>query len=74
MKDNVSHFIINELLSGKAVGLTDDLLLTGMLDSIAVMRLVAYIEEECGVSVPVEDITIEHFINIESIHNYLDKR
>ncbi len=74
MKDNVSHFIINELLSGKAVGLTDDLLLTGMLDSIAVMRLVAYIEEECGVSVPVEDITIEHFINIESINNYLDKR
>jgi len=74
MKEKVTRFIIDELLSGKTVGDQDDLLLSGLVDSIGVMRLVAFIEEEAALQVPAEDVTIEHFVNIAAISRYLEAR
>lgn len=74
MKEKVTRFIIDKLLSGMTVGVQDDLLLSGLVDSMGVMRLVAFIEEETGLKVPVEDIVIEHFVNIEAIVDYLEAR
>lgn len=74
MKEKVTRFIVDELLSGMDVGEQDDLLLSGLVDSIGVMRLVAFIEEEAALQVPPEDVTIEHFVNIESIARYLEAR
>ena len=47
--------------------------MSGLVDSIGVMRLVAFIEEESGVKVPPEDVVIEHFENIFAIANYAEK-
>ena len=74
MKEKVTSFIIDELLSGKAVGDQDDLLLSGLVDSQGVMRLVTFIEEEAALHIPPEDVTIEHFVNIEAIARYLEAR
>lgn len=74
MKEKVTRFIIDELLSGKTVGDQDDLLLSGLVDSIGVMRLVTFIEEEAALQVPAEDVTIEHFVNIAAISRYLEAR
>jgi len=74
MKEKVTRFIVDELLNGLNVGEQDDLLLSGLLDSMSVMRLVAFIEEEAALRVPPEDVIIEHFVNIESIARYLEER
>jgi len=74
MKEKVTRFIVDELLSGMDVGEQDDLLLSGLVDSIGVMRLVAFIEDEAALQVPAEDVTIEHFVNIEAISRYLEAR
>ena len=74
MKEKICRFIVNELLSGMDIGEQDDLLLSGLVDSIGVMRLVAFIEQETSLRVPPEDVTIEHFVNIEAITRYLEAR
>jgi acyl carrier protein len=74
MKEKVTRFIIDDLLSGMDIGEQDDLLLSGLVDSMGVMRLVAFIEEETGLKVSPEDIVIEHFVNIEAIVRYLEAR
>ena len=74
MKEIITRFIVDELLSGMEVGEQDDLLLSGLVDSIGVMRLVAFIEVQTALPVPPEDVTIEHFANIEAINRYLEAR
>ena len=48
-----------------------DLIETGVLDSMGIIELVAYLEKTFNVAFPDEDITIENFGSINQINNYL---
>ena len=74
MTAQVIHFIKQELLNGAEVSEEQDLLLSGLMDSIGVMRLVTFIEEEVGIEVPAEDVTIENFTSMETLKAYLEAR
>lgn len=68
------RFINEDLLmrgSEAPVGAEDDLLFSGLLDSIAVMRLVGFIETDLHVSVPPEDVTLDNFASVAAITAYL---
>lgn len=52
----------------------DDLLGSGLIDSMGIMNLIAFIEEQFEIPVPPEDMTIENFMSIEVITDYLNKR
>ncbi len=67
--------ISDVLLNGRMQVETDDDLLVGeILDSLGMMRLVAFIEETFELKVPLEDITIQHFRTIDAIDEYLTRR
>lgn len=77
MKTALSQFLSEEILTGapgSAVGPDDDLLASGLLDSLGVMQLVWFIEREFGLEVPPEDVTIEHFQSISHIADYIAGR
>jgi len=68
------NFIHQKLLNGRSVIQivpADDLLGSGLVDSIGMMQLIAYIEEEFKMKVPPEDMTIENFMTVEAIERYL---
>jgi D-alanine--poly(phosphoribitol) ligase subunit 2 len=44
----------------------------GLIDSLGVMRLVAFLEEEFDVKIPPQDLTIENFITVQAITTYLE--
>lgn len=71
----ILEFIRTELLARpeQGVGLDDELLLEGVLDSIAVMQLVAYLETTIGISIPPEDVTLENFRSISAMASYLEQ-
>jgi acyl carrier protein len=73
MKAAIKEYVVGELLSGKDVGDEDDLLLSGLVDSLGVMRLVNHLEQQYSIKIPPEDVTIEHFMNIEAISLYLER-
>lgn len=73
-RNAIVNFITKELVVGTdAIELSyeDDLLLSGLVSSLDIMRLVAFVEAEYGVTIPAEDIVIEHFETVEAIHNYM---
>lgn len=55
------------------VAADDDLVLLGF-DSIAYVRLVAFIHDEFGIRVPDADVTVEQFGTVEAMVAYLEGR
>jgi len=76
MRERLARYIASDLLNqpGLAIGADDDLLSSGLLDSLSVMSVIHFIEQELGIDVPAEDVTIEHFVSLRAIDAYLGKR
>lgn len=72
----IRQCILTDILNDPERDLTpeQDLLLSGILDSMSVLRLVAWLESECQITIPAEDVIIEHFGSINQIRSYLDTR
>ena len=75
-KNALTDFIKQELLHGRSVPLGEDvdLLSAGIVDSLGILRLVAFIEERFGVKVPDEDVVFENFQTIKTMAQYVDQR
>ncbi|NND34334.1 MAG: acyl carrier protein [Saprospiraceae bacterium] len=64
-----SEIISNEITS--KIATSDDLLSTGIIDSLSIMRLIAFIEERFDQKVPPQDLVIENFISIDAMATYI---
>ena len=74
MQKIIIDYIENDLLSGQGdIKLTadEDLLTTGLIDSLGIMKLLAFLEETFKVKVPAEDMTIENFMTVDLMTNYM---
>jgi len=69
-------FIRQEILHGRAVPLDEelDLLNAGIVDSLGILRLVSFIEEQFGVQVPDEDVVFENFQSVRAMTAYITQR
>lgn len=47
---------------------------TILLDSLSVMSVVYFIEQEAGIDIPAEDVTIENFESLSAIAAYVRRR
>lgn len=77
IQDALIDFVSKQLLNDRPdiqLGPQDDLLSSNLVDSLGVMRIVAFIEQHYGVQVPPTDVTIENFLNIATISTYLQRR
>lgn len=73
----LTRYVADELLAssnGLALTADDNLLTSGLIDSLGIMRLITYIEEQFGVEVLPEDVTIDNFRTINVIAGYLQSR
>jgi acyl carrier protein len=55
-------------------GTDDDLLATGLLDSLTIVRLIAYLEERFGLELPISDEGLESFRSASSIAELVQRR
>ena len=74
--DSIRNYIRTEILNDAeaVIGPQDDLLLNGLIDSLGVTRLVAYLEEQTKLEIPPEDVTLENFSSLATIDAYLRLR
>lgn len=68
----IQDYINNELTKGQTVTADTDLLMTNAVDSIGVMRLVAYLEEQFSIRINPADVTINNFRSVDLIAAYVD--
>jgi acyl carrier protein len=71
-RQSVHSYIESTLLSGSTVAGDQDLLLSGLLDSLSVMTLVSHLEAQRGMQIPPQDITLENFESVDKICDYLE--
>jgi len=74
VQNNLIDFVVSELLNDRTdVDLQpqDDLLSSQLVDSLGVMRIIAFLEERYGIRIPPSDVTIENFIDVQTISTYL---
>ena len=62
----------SEKLSIKISSIDTDLVQTGILDSLALVELLAYIEKEFETEISLDDVGIEDFHSIAKIAEYVD--
>ena len=70
----IAYIVSDVLLDSSQSELTvnDDLLEDGLVDSLGIMKLLAYIESEFGFAVPAQDVTVETFMSVDAIVAYLE--
>jgi acyl carrier protein len=68
-------YIKNDIMRNKSAKLdeSEDLLSSGILDSLAILQLVAYIDKTLGIEIPDEDVVYDNFKSINSLVTYLQK-
>ena len=72
----VRSFIRDEILKSPDQEIQDDydLLLSGFLESINVLRLVSFLEEKFNVKIPPEELLPENFVTLKAIDDYVSSK
>lgn len=69
------EFVQGEIaLSDEPLAAETDLLLTGAVDSLGVIRITQWIEDEIGIVVDPGDVTLENFQTVRNMALYVEAR
>jgi acyl carrier protein len=77
IKEELRQYIISEFLPGEQPSnLKDDtpLRTNGILDSVATLRLVNFVEERYGIEVQAHETGVENFDCIDSIATFVESK
>lgn len=68
----ITRFVDEQLADGGSpVGPDDNLLTGGALDSVGIMRLIAYVESTFGINIPPADLVPQNFRTVRIMAAYL---
>ncbi len=73
MNQKIIAYIQNEVSNEPLdeIDLDEDLLGSGIIDSVGMMKLVVYLEGEFEVKINPGDITVENFMTVKNISTFL---
>lgn len=76
IEERIVKILKEEILEDETIeiGRDEDLLTSGLLDSMALIRLVAAIEQSFDLKIPPTDLVIENFISVRAIDTYLSSQ
>lgn len=76
-EDTIKSFILKEFLPGEDPGAltsTTPLMTSGILDSLATLKLITFLEQEFGVKIEAHEADEEHFETIDDIRALVDSK
>jgi acyl carrier protein len=76
-QESIKRYLTKELLGDHKnlnLSVDDNLLIGGLVDSLGIMQLISFIEQNFNMRVPPADVTIEHFRSIRVIAEYVESR
>ncbi len=68
---DIAGLISQKFLHGREIGLDEDILLSGLIDSLGIVALVSQLEEMSGTQIPPQDVRLENFQSVRAIGAYL---
>ncbi|RCW88775.1 acyl carrier protein [Paracoccus lutimaris] len=73
-KDDLITYVQTELNVDEPIAGDTELFSTGMLDSVSMVGLIAFIEDKGGAHVQPADVTLDNFDTIDAILDYVTKQ
>jgi len=72
----LTKYIETELAKGRKTNIkpADDLLSEGIIDSLGILQLVGFIEEEFNILIADEDVVLENFQSITALNDFLNTK
>ena len=74
VKDRLRKFIQDEVLFGEGTVADDQDLLGGVLDSLALLQFVEFVESEFGLEVGDADMVPDNFRTLDAVETYIASR
>ena len=77
IKEELRAYIVSEFLPGESpANVKDDTALrtSGVLDSMGLLRLVSYVEEQYGIELEAHETGIDNFDTIGAIANLIERK
>lgn len=77
LREQIRGFIIENFLFGDAEPLSDDavsLLDNGIVDSVGVMEMVAWLEQDLGLKVEDTELVPENFDSVERLIRFVERK
>ena len=71
------EFIKKDLARGKGIGdlsETDDLVEAEVMDSLGIMKLILFLEENFSIKISDDDLTLENFSSVQTIYSLVGKK
>ncbi len=72
----VERFLIDEILFGSRSSIAPDesLVMSGVLDSLALLRLVSFLEAQFGVTFESDEVIPDHFETLTAIKTMMESK
>ena len=73
----IERFVVDEIMLGDSntkIDPNESLISSGVLDSLALLRLIAFLEEQMGVMVDDSEVIPENFESINEIKSFIEKK
>ena len=74
-KTILMEYIKNDIMRNRNAKLSedDDLLSSGILDSLGILQMVAFVDKTFGIQIPDEDVVFDNFQSVNSLVGYLQQ-
>ena len=77
MRNNIKQFILDQFLPGEnpeALMGDTPLITGGILDSLATLRLVEYLEKEFEIQIEAYEADVDNFNSLDQINRFVDEK
>jgi len=77
IEQELREFVFKEILRGEdasQLGSNDNLINSGVLDSMAMMQIVTHLEKNYGITIETDDLVPETFESIRAIARFLERK
>ena len=72
--ERIRKFLVQQFPATKNVGNNESLLNNGLIDSLGILEVVAFLEKEFGFTVSDEDLLPENFGSVHSLSNFVGQK
>ena len=72
--ERIRKFLVQQFPATKNVGNNESLVNNGLIDSLGILEVVAFIEKEFEITVSDEDLLPENFGSVRSLSNFVGQK
>lgn len=75
MNERLIIYVQDELLEDddEQIDANTDLIMGGVIDSLDIVHLITFVQNEFNIRIPPMDVTVENFSSIEAITDYIQE-